>query len=199
MRKEDYIRKRGIAAYEELLQQSKDWKKAHPKERRVINNKWAERNPEKVKAHGRKISRKGGKYYEHRRQHQANGIPHEKVLIRNKHGYHYRSYKRIIAPDSVLHHQWLPGYWKLQRCRLSRERPTSIWDYRCHTDFRRQNNATHRGRDKDGGMQTKMKCIILTRDNLVKIRYNDDSELNRLMEALGNVQDLDVQDRGYRR
>lgn len=107
MRKEEYIRKRGIAAYEELLQQSKDWKKAHPKERRVINNKWAERNPEKVKAHGRKISRKGGKYYEHRRQHQANGIPHEKVLIRNKHGYHYRSYKRIIAPDSVLHHEWL--------------------------------------------------------------------------------------------
>ena len=44
-----------------------------------------------------------------------------------------------------------------------------------------------------------MKAVVLSKDNLVKIRYNDDSELNRLMEALGNVQELDVQDRGYRR
>lgn len=37
------------------------------------------------------------------------GIPHEKELVRQKHGNLYRPYKKIIAPESQLHHQWVPG------------------------------------------------------------------------------------------
>lgn len=43
-----------------------------------------------------------------------------------------------------------------------------------------------------------MKAIVLPRDRVVKIRYDEDSELNRLMDALSTVPDMDVQDRGYR-
>jgi hypothetical protein len=43
-----------------------------------------------------------------------------------------------------------------------------------------------------------MKAIVLPRDRVVKIRYDEESELNSLMEALSAVPDIDVQDRGYR-
>ena len=37
------------------------------------------------------------------------GIPHEKELIRQKHSRKWTLYKKIIAPESQQHHQWLPG------------------------------------------------------------------------------------------
>jgi len=43
-----------------------------------------------------------------------------------------------------------------------------------------------------------MKAVVLSRDKLIKIRYNEDSELNDLMGALQAVPGMDVQDRGYR-
>ena len=43
-----------------------------------------------------------------------------------------------------------------------------------------------------------MKAIVLSRDQVVKIRYNKESELSRLLDALLTVPDIDVQDRGYR-
>lgn len=42
-----------------------------------------------------------------------------------------------------------------------------------------------------------MKATVLTRDNLVKIRYTE-SELNALLEVLTTVPGLELQDRGYR-
>lgn len=43
-----------------------------------------------------------------------------------------------------------------------------------------------------------MKAVVLSRDKVVKIRYNKDSELSRLLDALLTVPDIDLQDRGYR-
>ena len=43
-----------------------------------------------------------------------------------------------------------------------------------------------------------MRAVVLPRDRVVKIRYEGDAELSRLMEALSTVPDIDVQDRGYR-
>lgn len=91
MKKEEYIKRYGKEAYEKMHQQSQDWKK---------------KNPEKAKAESREASHKGGKYYEQHRRHQMEGITHEKELVRGKHVKHYHPYKKIIAPDSELHHSW---------------------------------------------------------------------------------------------
>ena len=42
-----------------------------------------------------------------------------------------------------------------------------------------------------------MKAIVLVRDKVVKIRYNEDSELNGLMDALLTVPNLDIRDRKF--
>lgn len=44
----------------------------------------------------------------------------------------------------------------------------------------------------------KMKTIIFRREKVVKIRYNRDSELTRLINALTNLPEMEVVDRGYR-
>ena len=43
-----------------------------------------------------------------------------------------------------------------------------------------------------------MKAIILSRDKVVKIRYNEGDKLSDLLEALMTVPDLEIQDRGYK-
>ena len=94
MEKEEYIKRYGKAAYEKMQQQCQEWKRDHP---------------EKVKASGKEQCRKGGKHYKQFIKHRSIGIPHERGLVRMKHGHLYRPYKKIIAPDSVLHHQWQVG------------------------------------------------------------------------------------------
>ena len=43
-----------------------------------------------------------------------------------------------------------------------------------------------------------MKAIVLSRDKVVKIRYNEDDKLNELLDALMTVPRMEVIDRGYR-
>ena len=43
-----------------------------------------------------------------------------------------------------------------------------------------------------------MKAIVLSRDKVVKIRYNEDDKLNELLEALTTVPGMELTDRGYR-
>jgi len=129
MKKEEYIRRYGKAAYQKMRQQSREWNKenpervqetsklwkaanqekvkAHPEKSRERAKLWAVANPDKDKARQREGTHKGGKYYAQRRQHQMNGIPHEKELIRSKHANLYRAYKRLIAQESQIHHGWL--------------------------------------------------------------------------------------------
>ena len=98
MRKAECIKRYGKAAYEKQQQQTRDWRIA---------------NPDKVKAtnqvSNREGNRKGGKYYEHTIEHNMSGLPHERKNVRGVHQHRYRNYKRIIAPDSQIHHQWIPN------------------------------------------------------------------------------------------
>jgi hypothetical protein len=41
-------------------------------------------------------------------QYRQAGIQGEREKTRCKHGNAWRPYKRIVAPDSQLHHQWRP-------------------------------------------------------------------------------------------
>ena len=89
--KDEFIKSYGKAAYEKTLVQSRAWEEANPEKREEIRKRQA---------------RKGGKYYEKHREYQHTGLQGERHKIRAKHGMAYLQYKRIIAPDSVLHHQW---------------------------------------------------------------------------------------------
>ena len=122
MKKEEHIRKYGEAAYNKTLQQRREWDQAHPEEAKARGTAhrathpeeakartkiWTAAHPEQVKAHSQEQGRKGGKYYEKSRAHQMQGIPHEKKLVRKKDENKWRPYKKMIAPNSQIHHEWL--------------------------------------------------------------------------------------------
>lgn len=92
---------------------TKKWCAEHLKEHRedmkVRQRKWREANPDKVVAKNQEIYRKGGKYYEYMLKYLTTGISGKRHSIRAKHGYMYRLFKQIIAPNSAIHHEWIPG------------------------------------------------------------------------------------------
>ena len=93
MKKVEYIEKHGIEAYEKIKARSEKWRRDHPEE---------------AEEQQHEICRKGGKYYERRLKYRLTGIPHEKDLVRGKHRRIWTPYKQIIAPESQIHHEWLP-------------------------------------------------------------------------------------------
>lgn len=101
MKKEEYIRRYGAGAYERMQQQNRD-------RARVRDRKWRRDKPEEVKVLNHEICRKGGKYYKHYREYQLTGIRHERNLVRQRHATRYQQYKQIIAPESQIHHEWIP-------------------------------------------------------------------------------------------
>ena len=122
MKKAEYIKKYGIVAYEKMLQQSREWNRINLEKTKPSKRKWAAKNPEiiktnhqiwseanpdKVKLRHWETNRKGGKYYDKRYRYRMIGIPHERELVRGRHGYKYRPYKQIVAPDSQIHHEWV--------------------------------------------------------------------------------------------
>lgn len=117
MRQEEYIKRYGEGAYEKKLQQRRDWYKEHSEQKGETDRLWRLNHPEEVKATNQtknqvtnpEINRKGGKYYEKMRKYFSTGIPYERALIRTRHANRYRSYKNIIAPESQIHHEWIPN------------------------------------------------------------------------------------------
>jgi len=109
MKNEERIRKYGVKAYERYLQQKRECHKEHRAEDNARIEKWKEANPDKVKVHEHERNRKGGKYYEQQCKYQLTGLRHERGLIRKKHQNRYASYKQIIAAESQIHHEWVPG------------------------------------------------------------------------------------------
>jgi hypothetical protein len=93
MKKEEFIKRYGEAKYEKYLEQTRQW---------------AEANPDRVKERGHNRSRKGGKNYEKMRRYMNTGIQEGKNKIRVNHRKKWSEYKRIIAPGSQIHHQWIP-------------------------------------------------------------------------------------------
>jgi hypothetical protein len=88
---------------------SKKWSDAHPEEAHAAVEKWRVEHPEVVRASNQERGRKGGKHYMKTLEYYRTGIPGERKRIRTKHQIHYRPYKKMIAPNSQLHHQWVPG------------------------------------------------------------------------------------------
>ena len=93
MRKEEIIKRRGEAAYLRRLEQTRQWNKA---------------NPEKVTKHHRDQCRKGGRDYLKKLEYRTTGLQGEREKIRMRHANHWWKYKKIIAPKSQIHHEWVP-------------------------------------------------------------------------------------------
>ena len=109
MKKEEYIERYGPEALAKQREQTQEWNEKHPEEARESKQLWRSNHPNEVKKIRQEWTRKGGKHYEQRRVHQRTGIPGGKERIRARHQHHYRPYKKIIAPKSQIHHQWIPG------------------------------------------------------------------------------------------
>ena len=122
--KESYIAKHGEEAYAKRLERRREWganlpggekqrsqdrRDADPEKWREYDRAWRERNPETNIEKGRKISRKGGAYYEKKKIYKQTGISGERERVRMRDSYRWRPYKRIIAPESQLHHAWRPN------------------------------------------------------------------------------------------
>ena len=113
--KSDFIAKHGEAAYAKRLERRREWganlpggekqrsqdrRDMDPEQSREYDRAWRERNPEKTKDKGRKVSRKGGKYYKKQLEYKQTGLQGERNKIRYKHANQWREYKHIIAPES---------------------------------------------------------------------------------------------------
>lgn len=97
MKKKDFLKRYGGAAFKKWRQQSRDWMA-----------QWRKDNPDKVKANHQEEGRKGGKYYGKHLENEHTGIRGERNKIRMKHTYLYRNIKEA-TPNSQIHHEWLPG------------------------------------------------------------------------------------------
>ena len=109
MNQYEFIRRYGEVAWEKHLQQKRDWEAQHPEKRNAYAKKWRENNPDKVKANSCEASHKGGKYYESQLRYYSTGLPLERKSVRRIHRQRWGQFKKIIAPDSQIHHEWLPG------------------------------------------------------------------------------------------
>ena len=93
MKKEEIIRRYGEEEYRGRLENNRQWQAV---------------NPERVKVNNQESCQKGGKHYEATLKWHTTGLSGEREKVRKRHGYRYRQYKKIIAPDSQLHHEWIP-------------------------------------------------------------------------------------------
>jgi hypothetical protein len=108
MNKEERIKRYGEAAYEKMLEQSRAWKKAHRAEANAYAKKYYEEHPEQVIANQHEANRKDGKRYDKKMRYMSTGIPGARCRIRCNHNKQYKPYKDIIAPESQIHHEWVP-------------------------------------------------------------------------------------------
>jgi len=123
MKKEEVIARYGEAEYERRLEQQRAWRKAHretekarakkyrethPEEAKAAVKKYREEHPEVVIANNQEIGRKGGKHYDKKLEYNTTGLQGERNVIRSKDRKQWKEYKDIIAPDSQIHHEWVP-------------------------------------------------------------------------------------------
>jgi hypothetical protein len=109
MNKKEFIEKFGGAAWEKKLQQRRDRYVLHREDEIANTVEWREKNPDKIEAIERERTHKGGKKYGQMLKYQRTGIRGDRHVIRATHGRQYRPFKKIIAPDSQIHHEWRAG------------------------------------------------------------------------------------------
>ncbi len=83
------------------------YNRTHIEQRKVSIKKWQEEHPERMAARPHAVHRKGGEYYEKELEYARTGLQGKRNIIRMSHRRTYRPYKKIIAPASQLHHQWV--------------------------------------------------------------------------------------------
>ena len=93
---------------EQVKARAKKYREEHPEEVRAIAKKCREEHPEAEKARSHEKGRRGGKYYDKQLEYQHTGLQGDKNRIRVKHANQYKPYKDIIAPESQIHHEWVP-------------------------------------------------------------------------------------------
>ena len=98
MKKGEFIERYGEEKYKEHIEATIQWQRDNPELARDNNKRSSE-----------EWCQKDGKYYEKQRNYQMSGLSHEKRLIRGIHAQRWRPFKQIIAPESQIHHEWLPG------------------------------------------------------------------------------------------
>jgi hypothetical protein len=96
-------------AYKRKLAQDSVWKAKNPDKVRMHDKTWRDNNPTKTEAKDHERNRKGGKYYKNKLEYLKTGLPGERHKIRIKHAKRWKAYKKIIAPNSQIHHEWIPG------------------------------------------------------------------------------------------
>jgi hypothetical protein len=120
--KDNFRAKYGIEAYERRLARRREWgrqlpggekqrsqerRDANPEQSREYDRAWAERNPDKVKAKGREVSRKDGKYYAKKKIYKQTGISGERERVRMRDRYKYG--KLMDLSGLEIHHIWKDG------------------------------------------------------------------------------------------
>jgi hypothetical protein len=108
MKKEEFIARSGEDAWQKMLARNRAWREEHPEQVKAINKNYKEEHPEQVIANNQELCRKGGKRYDQQLEYMRIGIQGDKNKIRGKHNKQYKPYKEIIAPDSQIHHEWIP-------------------------------------------------------------------------------------------
>lgn len=112
MKKEEYIKRYGQAAYEKMSKQNRErtktYREKHREELNAAQKEYNEKHPEEVIATSQEQCRKGGKYYDNHLEYNQTGIQGERHTIRITHARQWKPYKDIIAPDSQIHHEWVP-------------------------------------------------------------------------------------------
>ena len=125
MKKEECIRRYGEAEWERKLEYGREWLNKNSERKKETNKRWQVENRDRyleynrqwnvanpdrcVKAVKRWKERNPEKVIAFNRRYSSTGIPHEKRLVRGEHYRYWTPYKQIIAPDSQMHHEWLPG------------------------------------------------------------------------------------------
>lgn len=100
--KDDFIAEFGEEAYAKRLERRRRWGENLPGGEARRSRERREEDPEM----NWQTDRIGGKYYERKLEYNRTGLRGERNKIRHRHGKRWAKYKHIIAPDSVLHHEW---------------------------------------------------------------------------------------------
>jgi uncharacterized protein YaaR (DUF327 family) len=108
MNKEEIIERYGEEAWQKILERDRARYKANKEQEKARSKKWKEKHQEQVIAQNQEQNRKGGKRYDKKLEELRTGLQGERNRIRTKHAREYRPYKNIIAPDSQIHHEWIP-------------------------------------------------------------------------------------------
>jgi hypothetical protein len=90
--KEDFISRYGKTKYNQ---------------RKLRIGEWRKKNRKSVETAARELGHKGGRYYEKALIYKRTGIQRKRNVTRHRHGKLWREYKQIVAPESVLHHEWI--------------------------------------------------------------------------------------------